>query len=74
MRKQKGNRKPGLSRIGRIERKCDRILSELLVIRHRISSSGSDMDSAIERMHRAARMMRRQCEREYDACCKIIKS
>lgn len=53
-------------KIDRIERKCDRILSEILVLRHHVSRDAA-MDSAIERLHRAARGMRRQCENERDS-------
>lgn len=54
------------SRLDRIERKCDRILSELLILRQQISSR-PNLDSAIDRLHRAARNMRAECERERDS-------
>lgn len=56
-------RKRRPSRLGRIERKCDRILSELLILRQRLSRK-PDIDAAIEKMHRTARDMRTQAERE----------
>lgn len=60
-RKKNGRRRP--SRLDRIERKIDRILTEIILIRQRDSHP---LDEAIERMHRVARMMRAQCEREYE--------
>ena len=54
------------SRLKRIEKKCDRILSELLIIRHRLSSQ-QDIDSLIDLLHRNARSLRSQCEREREA-------
>lgn len=54
------------SRLERIERKCDRILAELLILRQRIASR-PDIDVAIDRLHKAARNMKGQCERERDA-------
>lgn len=61
MKKQSNSRRP--TRLERIERKCDRILSELLIVRHQLTSS-PDLDLAIDRLHRAARKMKMQCERE----------
>ena len=52
-----------LSRLARIERKCDRILSELLIVRQQ-ACRHSDIDSVIDKMHRSARKMRIQAERE----------
>ncbi|MDE7440940.1 MAG: hypothetical protein K2M69_02085 [Muribaculaceae bacterium] len=49
------------SRLDRIERKCDRLLSELIIIRQ-----NTDIDKAIDRMHRAARRMRVEADRERD--------
>ena len=63
MTKRSHNTKRRYSRIERIERKCDRILSEILIIRQRLARPES-MDSAIDRMHTAARKLREQCERE----------
>lgn len=53
------------SRIDFIERKCDRILSELLIIRRQLSHR-PDMDAVIDSMHRTARKLRIQaeCDRE----------
>ena len=53
------------SRLDRIERKCDRILSELLILRQRLART-PDIDNAIDRLHRSARQMRRQAERDRD--------
>lgn len=52
------------SRIERVERKCDRILSELKTIRGSLFIRSSSMDDAIERMHRNARRMRAEAAKE----------
>lgn len=51
------------SRIDRIERKCDRILSVLIILSQRLSRT-HEIDTAIDKMHRVARNMRMQAERE----------
>lgn len=60
------------SRLARIERKCDRILSELLILRRQRFVS-DNIDTAIDRLHRAARNMRAECEREKDRTRKIYR-
>lgn len=60
-------------RIERIERKCDRILSELLILRRHLIHR-PDMDAVIDRLHHAARVMRAQCERERDIARKMFNS
>lgn len=70
-KKQSNSRRP--SRLERIERKCDRILSELLIVRHQLTSR-PDLDIAIDRLHRAARKMKIQCERERMAAAKMFHS
>lgn len=60
-------RKRRPSRLDRIERKCDRILSELIILRHQLRHS--DIDNVIDSMHRSARRMRLQAERE----CELTK-
>lgn len=70
-RKKNFKRRP--SRLDRIERKCDRILSELLIIRQHLNRR-PDMDIAIERLHRAARNMRVQCEHERDFTRRMFNS
>lgn len=64
MKNRNYNNKRRPSRLDKIELKCDRILSELLIMRQRHSQRPDDMDVAIERLHRAARKMRMLCERE----------
>lgn len=73
MTKRKQNFKRRPSRLDRIERKCDRILSELLIIRQQLNRR-PDMDTAIERLHRAARNMRDQCEHERDFTRRMFNS
>lgn len=52
------------SRLDRVERKCDRILAELLIIRQQLTRRPSDIDTAIDRLHNQARKLRQQCEQE----------
>lgn len=73
MSKHQTNKKHRPSILGRIERKCDRILSELLILRQQ-SACRRDTDALIERLHRAARRMRHQCERERDAARRMFNS
>ena len=73
MTKRNQNYKRRPSRLDRIERKCDRILSELLII-HQQLKQRPDMDMAIERLHRAARKMRSQFELERDNTRKMFNS
>ena len=49
-------------RIRRIERKCDRIISELASLRRCLYSRSSDIDVTIERMHNHARELRKESE------------
>ena len=69
-RKEKCRRQ---SRLGRIERKCDRILSELLILRHCISRH-SDIDSVIDKLHRSARKIRFEAEREREITRRMLHS
>ena len=46
------------SRLCRIEKKCDNIISELRTIRQCLTNPPSKFDDAIDRMHRNARRMR----------------
>lgn len=73
MSKHQTNKKHHPSKLGRIERKCDRILSELLILRQH-SVCRRDTDAVIERLHRVAQRMRHQCERERDAARRMFNS
>ena len=73
MTKRNQNYRRLLTRLDRVERKCDRILSELLIIRQRASRQ-SGIDNAIDRLHKAARKMRLQCEQERDYAQKVFNS
>lgn len=64
MIKRKDNKRRS-SGFDRIERKCDRILSELIILRQQIGRH-RDIDAAIDKMHRSARYMRMQAERDRD--------
>ncbi|MBD5199395.1 MAG: hypothetical protein HDS83_03270 [Bacteroidales bacterium] len=61
---------PYAKRLERLERKCNRILSELLIIRERLSPR-PDMDDAIDRLHRTASEMRARFESERDIARKL---
>lgn len=61
------------SRIERIERKCDRILSELLIIRHQLHKR-PDMDEAIDRLHATALKLREQVAREKEIIQRMCNS
>jgi hypothetical protein len=61
-RRNTKNRKQ--SRLARIERKCDVILSELAIIRKSVNTRHRSVDDAIERMHNASRRMRTEAERD----------
>jgi hypothetical protein len=58
-----------LRKLDRIERKCDKILSEILIIRH---NQSSDVDILIERMRHQASEMRRQCKTENKALKRML--
>jgi hypothetical protein len=70
-RKRRGRRP---SRLDRIERKCDRILSELLILRQRFMHRPDELDAVIERMHKAARKLKEQSRRERDAALRMFHS
>lgn len=53
-------------RLQRVERKCDRILAELLVIRQSLTRKSTDIDAVIEKMHAQAKRMREYSEAERD--------
>lgn len=61
------------TRLDRVERKCDRILSELIIIREQLNRR-PDMDTAIERIHLTARSMRVQFERERNNIRRMFNS
>lgn len=67
--RKRNKRRP--SRLDRIERKCDIILSELLIIRQRLNRS-DDLDATIERLHRSARKMRAQAAKERDNARRML--
>ena len=52
------------SKLDRIERKCDRILSEILMMRYNSRNATCDADNAIDKLHRMAHKLRNQCEYE----------
>lgn len=62
------------SRLARVERKCDRILAELLILRQQLSRRPNDIDVAIERLHYQARKIRQQCEKERSSVRKMLLS
>ncbi len=63
MTKHNQSKKRCRSALDRIERKCDRILAELLILRRHMAHKPG-VDAVIERLHRTARRMRAQAEKE----------
>ena len=65
------------SRLERIERKCDAILLELTIIRkslnRRSRTKHDTIDDAIERMHRNARRMRDEAEKDARILRKVFQ-
>lgn len=57
------NRPRRNKRLDRIERKCDRILAEVLILRHQ---RDKEIDDTIDRLHRSAKSLREQSRRERD--------
>lgn len=51
-------------RLCRVEKKCNRILSELSAIRQLLSYRVVDVDSVIDRMHQNARQMKTEARRD----------
>ncbi len=72
MKKHKNNRK--YSRVERIERKCDRILRELSIIRRHLDTCKRPIDDAIELMHHNARRMRVQAEKDAQLLRKMFQT
>lgn len=70
--KQTKIRKRRPSRLDYIERKIDRILSELLIIR--CQSRRSEIDDTIDNLHRTAHSLAEQCRREREAAERMITS
>ncbi len=72
MNNRKYNKNRKQSRLERIERKCDIILSELAIISKGISTRSRSVDDAIERMHRNARRMRAEAVRDSQILHKLF--
>lgn len=72
--RQRRNKSRKPSRLDRIERKCDRILSELLILRQQIAHRPDELDVAIERMHRVARRLKTESKRELENTVKMFNS
>lgn len=70
IKRKKERRRP--SRLDRIERKVDRVLAEVLTLKHRAVASDRAVDNVLDRMHGLARRMRMQCEKEYEHACRIV--
>lgn len=73
MTKYRSNSRRKRSRIERIEGKCDRIISELFVLRQYFFSRTS-IDADIERIHNVALKLREQCERERNDAIQMFHS
>lgn len=71
--KRKQYRRQLPEKIARIERKCDRILTEIHLLRRQLAHH-SEADDVIDRLHRTARRMRYECDRERQAVRKMLSS
>ena len=60
-------KKKTLGRLCRIESKCDRILSELIIIRHEVRALPGNIGSLVDRLNKSATAMHRQCLKERKA-------
>lgn len=74
MNNRRKNKTHKPSRLDRIERKCDIILSELTIIRKSLKARPHSVDGAIDRMHRTARRMRTEAERDTRLLRKVFQS
>nr|DAU86855.1 MAG TPA: hypothetical protein [Caudoviricetes sp.] len=62
MNNRRNDRKP--TRLERIEKKCDLIISELALLRRSTRPKRQSVDEAIDRLHESARRMRIQSEKD----------
>ena len=53
-----------IARIGRIERKCDRLVVEVTSLRRFLTPKRSEIDEVIDRLHNTAVALRRQSRSE----------
>lgn len=60
--------------LARIERKCDRILSELVTLRGSLVPKVCNRDNSIDEIVRASRLLNKQCRRELMAVRKLYNS
>ncbi len=52
------------ARIGRVERKCNRLIAEVTALRKALTPQHSDIDDVIGHLHRTAHALREQSEKE----------
>lgn len=74
MNNRKRTRSRKASRLDRIERKCDAILSRLESTRWSAGKSPRSIDDIIERMHLTAKRLREQADREAQLLRKAFHS
>ncbi len=53
-----------VARIGRVERKCDRLVAEMTSLRRFLTPKRSEIDEVIDRLHNTAVALRNQSRRE----------
>lgn len=73
MNNRRNNKAHKPSRLERVERKCDLILSELAIIRKSLKNSSRSIDDAIDRMHYNARRMRAEAEKDAQLLRKVFQ-
>lgn len=61
-------------RLARIERKCDRILSEFVTLRGILIPIACNKDNSIDEIVLASRLLNKQCKRELIAVRKLYNS
>lgn len=52
------------ARIGRVERKCNRLIAEVTALRKALTPPDSEIDEVIGHLHRTAKALRAQSEQE----------
>ena len=61
------------TRIGRVERKCNRLIAEVRSIRRALAPQHSEIDEVINHLHRTATALREQSKRERQHYARISR-
>ena len=60
------------SNLNRIERKCDLILSQILIANRSRNNRNAEVDSLLDRLHSTARRLREQSEEERERVMRMF--